>query len=436
MKLIPLSSIQISSNRQRREFSPDALVELRESIEDLGLFHPLVIRETPDGPILVAGERRLRALTEMAQLGIPLFYNNELIPAGLAPTVSLGELSPLEAEAAELDENIRRQDLSWQERAAAIARLHALRVRQAEAGGLPPQSIAATAEEVHGRADGDYHADIRRSVIVAKHLDNAAVAKAKSIDDAYKILKREESTARNVELAASVGATLTRHSHTAHNADAIEWMATQPSGQFDVILTDPPFGMDAHEFGDGAGRFIGIDHQYNDTYDHWLALMTTFSYESFRLAKPLAHLYLFCDIDRFHELREMFQLAGWWVHRTPIINYKPDGNRVPWPEHGPRRQWEMLLYAVKGKRPTLTIQPDVIETRMKEQTYGHGAQKPVALYQDLLKRSCRPGDRVFDPFAGTGTIFPAAHELKLIATGIEQDPAYYGICLKRLEELA
>ena len=32
----------------------------------------------------------------------------------------------------------------------------------------------------------------------------------------------------------------------------------------------------------------------------------------------------------------------------------------------------------------------------------HGAQKPVVVYQNLLQRSVRAGDKVLDPFAGTG----------------------------------
>jgi DNA modification methylase len=59
----------------------------------------------------------------------------------------------------------------------------------------------------------------------------------------------------------------------------------------------------------------------------------------------------------------------------------------------------------------------------------------VSLYEDLLKRSARPGDSVLDPFAGSGTIFPAAHSLKIKATGIELDPSAYGIAVKRLGEL-
>jgi DNA modification methylase len=66
---------------------------------------------------------------------------------------------------------------------------------------------------------------------------------------------------------------------------------------------------------------------------------------------------------------------------------------------------------------------------------GHAAQKPVALFEDLLRRTCLPGNAVLDPFMGTGTIFTAAHPLKIRAVGVELDPAAYGIALARIEDL-
>jgi len=126
--------------------------------------------------------------------------------------------------------------------------------------------------------------------------------------------------------------------------------------------------------------------------------------------------------------------AGWWVTRTPFICTKPNSGRVPHPEHGPRRQWEMILYAIKGKKPTTGIYPDVITT-MADPNMSHGAQKPVALYLDLLKRSVRAGDTVLDSFAGSGTIFPAAHAYKVKAVGIEMNPEYYSLALQRMKGL-
>jgi len=117
-----------------------------------------------------------------------------------------------------------------------------------------------------------------------------------------------------------------------------------------------------------------------------------------------------------------------------LIWHKPSGMRAPWPEHGPQRKYETICYAVKGKRPVLKMAADLISFGA-DSNLGHAAQKPVALFEELLRRSCRPGDTVFDPFCGSGTIFAAAHELKCQATGIELDQASFGIAVKRVEML-
>lgn len=155
---------------------------------------------------------------------------------------------------------------------------------------------------------------------------------------------------------------------------------------------------------------------------------------SFQIAKPQAHAYVFCDIDRFHRLKDLMEAAGWYVFRTPLIDYKLGSGRVPLPDRGPRRCWEMILYAIKGNKPVTHIYPDVIECRADE-NMTHGAQKPVALYQNLLMRSVRPGDKVLDTFSGSGTIFDACHAMQCEATGIEQEAEYYAMGLKRLNAL-
>jgi site-specific DNA-methyltransferase (adenine-specific) len=204
---------------------------------------------------------------------------------------------------------------------------------------------------------------------------------------------------------------------------------------FDVILTDPPYGIDAQDFGDAGGRLVAQTHEYDDVGgETWEALMQGFAVQSFRVAKKEAHAYVCCDIDMYHWLKRTMEGAGWYVHRTPLINYKLDGSRVPLPENGPQRKWEMVLYAIKGWKKVTRIYPDVIETR-GDANLAHGAQKPVALYENLLKRSIRPGDTVLDPFAGTGTIFPAAHSVLCKATGIEIDDVYAGIAAARLKGL-
>jgi DNA modification methylase len=452
MQTIQLSRIIIKENRQRQEFEPEAMQELINSISDQGLFHPPVLRQEAGEFVLVAGERRLKAMSEIFELGGEFRHGQQVFHAdeGIVPFTDMGELSPLEAEECELDENLRRRDLTWQEHAAAVARLHALRQNQQQqvfeealqsgevhgdasevAEQFPKHTIADTAEELTGRRDGSYQDQVRKEILVARHLDNPLLAKAKSADEALKILKKEEARQKNVELAAVVGASFTADLHRVFNLNCLEFMRL-PENQatFDIILTDPPYGMGADDFGDGGGKLTNSEHHYDDSYEAWLELMKVWCPLSFVVTKPQAHAYVFCDVDRFHELKAMMQAAGWYVFRTPLIAHKQNSGRVPLPEHGPRRQWEMILYAIKGKKPVTHIYPDVISTQADD-NMTHGAQKPVALFQNLLQRSVRPGDKVVDFFAGSGTLLPAGHSLHCEVTLCEQTAEYYAMCLTR-----
>jgi len=426
---VPFSDLLIPANRQRQEFDPEALVDLANSILNLGLLHPVVIRETPEGPCLVAGERRLRAMQDLWAMGEPIRHNGRSYPPHILPCVTLGDLSPLEAEEAELDENLKRRDLTWQEKSEALGRLHRLRLTQATAIG-ESQPIAATLAE----ADVTDYGAGRQAILLSEHLSNPAIAGAKTVQEAFKVLRREEERKKNTALAATVGENFNSSVHHLHHADCTEWLATCPANSFDVILTDPPYGMSADKFGDGAGKMTGTDHRYSDTLPQWRKLMATFCTQIFRAAKPQAHAYIFCDLDNYHELKHMMEAAGWYVFRTPLIQYKLNSGRVPLPEHGPRRSYELILFANKGQKPVTGIFPDVIPCRLEE-NLGHGANKPVELYVNLLRRSVKPGDSILDAFAGSGTIFPAAHECKVYATGLEISAEYYGISVKRLNAL-
>lgn len=430
MRLLPLSELSVPTNRQRREFDPVQLTELMTSIGSHGLLQPLVVRYDEKGKAsLVAGERRLRAIQDLWGIGGTFKCDNSEVDEGLIPVVSLGELSALAAFEAELEENIRRADLTFQEEAVAVARLHELRRLQ-----NPAQSVADTAREVTGQVGGDAHSRVRQQLAVARNLDNPEVVKAKTLKEAFKIIERAEQVADNELHARAVGLTFGKHSHQLIHGDCLEVMATLPPASFDVILTDPPYGMGADGFGDAAGKLTTITHEYSDSEESFQELMIASAIWFDRLAKPAAHLYLCCDIDQFGWLKELFG-QKWNVFRTPLLNIKAGGGRLPLPEHGPRRCYEIILYAYRGDKRVTAVYPDTVFTE-GDDNLGHGAQKPVSLFTDLLKRSVRAGDKVLDPFAGTGTIFGAAHALRCLATGIEREANYYGIAAKRIEGLA
>lgn len=444
MKTIAIKDIQISPNRQRREFPEKELNELKESIQARGLFHPITLRWHHEFAnmgtwFLVSGERRLRAISDIYALGGSFLHDGEAVQLDHIPFVNLGDLDELAREEAELEENIRRSDLSWQERASATARLASLRERQGLATGTELVRLVAR-ETKSGAADlptgyiGVHQELTRRELIVAKHLADPEVKAAKGVDEAFKILRRKEDTAKRVQLAAEIGRTYSAGTaHRALNEDSLSWMSKAEANQFDVICTDPIYGIGADEFGDSGGKAAGA-HFYKDDYETWKAHALALSRDGFRITKVQAHLYAFCDITHFEEFKAILSAAGWNPFRTPLIWHKPNGSRTPWVDQGPQRKYEIILYANKGKKPVTRIYPDLF-TYAADENLGHQAQKPIALYTDLLRRSVSPGDCVLDPFAGSGPILPAAHELQLQATAIEIDAAAYALCVGRIKGL-
>jgi DNA modification methylase len=193
--------------------------------------------------------------------------------------------------------------------------------------------------------------------------------------------------------------------------------------------------MGADDFGNSGGLAAGA-HGYADDADTATRCMRAIFTDGFRVTKAQAHLYMFLDLDYYNWARAEATLAGWKVHRTPLIWHKPNGSRMPWakPPLGPQRKYEVILYAVKGDKPVERIAGDVL-SYSSDENLGHAAQKPVALFVDLLSRSARPGMRVLDPFCGTGPVIPAAAEMKCFSTAIELDPTSYAIAAARAKSL-
>lgn len=445
-EFISLDLIKVKPNRQRRNFDTATLMELGVSLGEsaYGMMHPIVL-ESGEGGVywLVAGERRFRATKLRADLGQTIRFAGQEVPLGCIPANHLGALDPIDAFEAELEENIRREDLTIVEKAQATAKLMELRAAQAAREGRPTPTAADIAREIFDipkdRPAGQigYPATaVRDQLMVARHANAPEVQKATSLKEAVKAVKKIEEAVANAQLAATVGPSFSSADLKLENVDALEWAKAAAGGQFDIILTDPPYGMGAHEFGDsGAGEPAVGAHSYDDSEETWRGLMEVFCPESFRLAAPDAHAYLFCDFDRFGELRDRMAAAGWRVFRTPIIWHNPDGFRTPWVEKGPQRKYECILFAVKGDRRVNVVKGDVL-TYKKDSATGHPAQKPVSLITDLLARSYRPDSHVWDPFAGSGSVAEACYEYRVRYTGQELDPTHYGTALKRIKGLS
>lgn len=428
MKTIKLSDIIIPEDRQRKSFDATHLQELAADFQDIGILHPIVLRD--DQRTLVVGECRLRAAQICAQLNRPIRHNGNDVPLGHIPYTHLGEMSEVQIYQAELHENTKRRHLSVIEEAKAVARYHALRRAQDPAitdrtiaDEISPDMPTSTASQL-----------INNSNLIASHLHLPEVQKAKSTAEAVRAIRRSANADLNSTLGALAMQSYTgSHSHIL--GDAREILPTLPANTYTCICTDPPYGVGADKFSSQQEQ----SHDYDDSEDYTFDLLSFCATEFLRVAAEQAHLYLFCDPRHWHILRDIFTTAGWDCWKRPLIWHKAVGPAagigiLPRPDHGPRNSYDCILFANKGDRRVNHVQQDVISNCPRTSVSGHPAEKPASVYINLLARSCAPGDQVLDAFAGGGPIFPAANQLHLTATGINRSQVDYDTANLRLTE--
>ena len=64
----------------------------------------------------------------------------------------------------------------------------------------------------------------------------------------------------------------------------------------------------------------------------------------------------------------------------------------------------------------------------------HPTQKPVALYNWILKNYAKPGDKILDTHVGSASSLIACHRAGLEYWGFEIDPVYYANAKERLDK--
>jgi DNA modification methylase len=69
--------------------------------------------------------------------------------------------------------------------------------------------------------------------------------------------------------------------------------------------------------------------------------------------------------------------------------------------------------------------------REREQSWGHGTQKPVECMRRPIENNSRPGQAVYDPFLGSGTTLIAAEITGRVCYGLELNPAYVDVVVRR-----
>ncbi len=405
--------------RHRKKFAVRPLTELKTSILSAsGLLHPIVVREIDENYYsLVVGERRLRAICEIHEAKGTFHFAGLNVPLDTIPvTVCDPNLTDMDILEAELNENIHREDLTWQERVDAISELHALRVAQNPSHTYtdtsrelaPPPSIKLPLQAERG---GSGAVRVANAELIAQHMDDEDVRNAASERDALRIVTQKLETLFALATVRPVSTI-----HTLHHEDFRD--VAYDVGKFDTVITDPPYGMGVKDFGDAAK----LRHEY--TEDDFMELHKNLIDLLHVVCAEAAHVYLFCDIDHFHEIAGMFRVYDWRVRRAPLIWSKGNSGHLSEGDvYGFRRSYEFILHARRGSKSHRTLVNDIIPVTPSRNKI-HAAEKPAELYTILMGSSTYPGEHVFDPFAGSGPIFTAASAIGAFATGCEISEKY------------
>src|SRR5690349_22044647 len=125
LQRIPVSRIRPNPFQPRREFEPTALGELEASIRASGLLQPITVRRNGDGHELVAGERRLRAITNLQWKDVPAvvrdFDDQTLLVLALVENLQRSDLNAIE-EARGYQRLLGEFSLTHQEVADAVGK--------------------------------------------------------------------------------------------------------------------------------------------------------------------------------------------------------------------------------------------------------------------------------------------------------------------------
>lgn len=244
------------------------------------------------------------------------------------------------------------------------------------------------------------------------------------------------------------------------NADIMECLDLIPDGTFNLIIIDPPYNLDKNFAGRKFSSMKTSD--YEDYLRGWFGKIVD-------KMTPTGSLYMCGDwkssssmqrvieerltiINRITWQREKGRGAkgNWknsmediWFAVKDASNYYFNVDAVmmkrrviaPYRENGRPKDWEMTESGNFRITYPSNFWDDIsIPFWSMPENTDHPTQKAEKLYAKLILASSRPGDRVLDPFMGSGTAAVVAKKLGRRFLGIEICKEYCLWAAKRLKE--
>lgn len=241
-----------------------------------------------------------------------------------------------------------------------------------------------------------------------------------------------------------------------HHGDNLAVLECLPPHSFDLIYIDPPFNTghvqarkqlktQRDETGDRVG-FQGQRYRttvvgtssYADEFDDYLAFLMPRIERAYQLLKPTGSFFLHLDYREVHYAkvamdgifgRECFINEIIWAYdygARATTRWSPKHDNILWYAKTANdycfnfADIDRIAYmapklvgpekAARGKTPTDTWWHTIVSPNGKEKT-GYPTQKPLGILNRIVRVHSRPGDRLLDFFAGSGSFGQAAASL-------------------------
>lgn len=193
----------------------------------------------------------------------------------------------------------------------------------------------------------------------------------------------------------------------------------------DMVLTDPPYGMDLDtdytKMGDGGKKYNKI-----------IADNTQFN------AQPLLQMFDYCD--------EIFLWGADYYIETLNRQYPDLGSWIIWDKYSDAERnglldgrfgsaFETCWSKTKHKRELARVLVTTNYTARGDETRIHPTQKPVALANWFFERWGKDKTNIVDLYLGSGSTLIACEQSNKICYGMELDPKYCDVIVKRWENL-
>lgn len=398
---------------------------------------------------LLAGGRRFAAACLLASGGRPI--------AGLELGYIRAEykdvVDPLHSQLIELEENVRRKQLEWKEEQKAIATMH--RIKMATEKDWNADKTAA----LIGLSRRTVYNALELSEAVDKHPDVASAdtptGAMQRLDRIKKMTERVE-TAKIQRQAMELGL---RPSISAEikNMDAVDGLKELADKSVDLVIMNPPFGVDIEEL------FTSAKHIYEDKVDPITDLCDRVVEQAARILRDDRWLVMFYPTARLEDVKGigeamwnqiryavestgdgqewsklqaalskvcggMLKRHGFSFQQVPAVWYKPNKrvSSLGGDTYAKLNiQYETFIFARKGKPVFHELPPgDVFVFNTPGPDRIHPLEMPVDLWDTILRACAVGGETVVEPFAGSGAGGEAAINRGCNYLGWELDPEF------------